>query len=388
MQIYFFSSDPGMLSREEIERRLGRRIPRLQRIDNFDKLASADELISSREKAIVIVLSDRFAQTGFEEFINITERHRNNVFFILLSSAISASDYKRLIQRGGADWVSSSGSLDEVFDIIDRQSRIVEPAQPRTPQKNRLVVSFVPVAGGVGNTTVSLESALELKQRKAFRSIKCCYVDLNFQTSHAADYIDLEARLKIVELIDRPERMDDQLLSLFVSHHSSGLDVFAAPPSKLDPCEVSIQALDALLDRVVSQYEAVFIDLPVWWFRWTAPTIENSDVLLLTTINTIPSLRQLRTNIDAVLKLKKADARIAVVVNRVEAGLVGGVKRRGHVERVVGDLQTFYVHEDTKAVDRVNRGAAAALGGPSRMRKDIRPIAEFCSAQFARAASR
>ncbi len=388
MQIYFFSSDPGMLSREEIERRLARRIPRLQRIDNFDKLASADELISNREKAIVIVLSDRFAQTGFEEFIKITERHRNNVFFILLSSAISASDYKRLIQRGGADWVSSSGSLDEVFDIIDRQSRIVEPAQPRTPQKNRLVVSFVPVAGGVGNTTVSLESALELKQRKAFRSIKCCYVDLNFQTSHAADYIDLEPRLKIVELIDRPERMDDQLLSLFVSHHSSGLDVFAAPPSKLDPCEISIQALDALLDRVVSQYEAVFIDLPVLWFGWTAPTIENSDVLLLTTINTIPCLRQLRTNIDAVLKLKKADTRIAVVVNRVEAGLVGGVKRRGHVERVVGDLQTYYVHEDTMAVDRVNRGVAAALMGPSSMRKDIRPIAEFCSGQFARAASR
>ena len=77
-----------------------------------------------------------------------------------------------------------------------------------------VVVSFLPCRGGVGNTTVALECALNIKLGKATRSWKVCYIDFDFQTSHVCDFLDIEARLQIQEIFERPERLDDKLFEI------------------------------------------------------------------------------------------------------------------------------------------------------------------------------
>ena len=154
--------------------------------------------------------------------------------------------------------------------------------------------------GGVGNTTIALEIALRIKLAKATRSWKTCYIDLDFQTSHVCDYLDIDARFQISDILDRPERLDEQLFGLFVSHHACGLDVFAAPRSKLDPCEVDAAVLDPFLEMVLEKYNYIVFDLPVSWFSWTIPILESSDAIIMTGINTIPCLRQMRATLDEV----------------------------------------------------------------------------------------
>jgi hypothetical protein len=44
------------------------------------------------------------------------------IFFIFISSEISASDYKK-VRRGGADWMSIQGAPQEILDITSRTSR-------------------------------------------------------------------------------------------------------------------------------------------------------------------------------------------------------------------------------------------------------------------------
>jgi pilus assembly protein CpaE len=231
--------------------------------------------------------------------------------------------------------------------------------------------------GGVGNTTVALEVALRIKLGKATRSWKICYIDLDFQTSHVCDYLDIDPRFQIQEILDRPERLDDQLFELFVSHHACGLDVFAAPRSKLDPSLVDAAVLDPFLDMILEKYNYIVLDLPVMWFDWTGPTLESSDAIILTSINTIPCLRHAKATLDAVLNQKVSPSQIAIVMNRVSHRLVGGIERRKHVESVFPNEQIFYINEQRDAVDRVNTGTPAALSGGHA--KDFAQVTSFCT---------
>jgi MinD-like ATPase involved in chromosome partitioning or flagellar assembly len=145
----------------------------------------------------------------------------------------------------------------------------------------------------------------------------------------------------------------------------------------LDPCEVNADALDPLLEMISQKYDFIVLDLPVPWFSWTGLTLENSDAVVVTGVNTIPCLRQMRATLDAVLEAKASSSQVAVVMNRVTRHLLGGIERRGHVESVFPSETIFYIEENRGAVDRVNTGTPAGLAGIQL--KDFGKIASFCT---------
>ena len=380
MTIYLLTSQPKTKEAEAIEAKLKNIVPELRSIGKVDEIV-AKITDPAEGKIIVIVVSPILAAGQIDDFINISTRYSKNIFFILVSNEISALNYKRLIRTEAADWVAASSPLQEISEIIQRQDTRNDSEHIASQAKAKpTIVSFLPSMGGVGNTTIALEVALHIKLAKASRNWKICYVDLDFQTSHVCDYLDIEARLQIREIIDQPERLDEQLFALFISHHSCGLDVFAAPRSKLDLCEINIDALDALFALILEKYEFIVLALPVPWFNWMVPTLTNSDAVIMTGINTIPCLRQMRSTLDAVLGAKVSSSKIAIVINRATQKLFGRIDRKEHVEAVLTEKNIFYVHEDPSALDRVNAGTPAALGDSGRRVKDFAKIGSFCAA--------
>jgi pilus assembly protein CpaE len=377
MHVYLFAPDPSNSPLRKVEPKLRQLIPNLRTIERIEEAAQEIGHSVQREKVVVIFVSPVLSAQSLENFISIASKHRADIFFILISNDIAASDYKRIVQTGGADWVSANGSLEEVLEVLRGHDGPTPAVGSASVAAKANIVTFIPVHGGVGNTTVALEVALRLKEVKGTRAPKVCYVDLDFQTSHVCDYLDISPELKVEEIVDRPERMDAQLLGLFASSHKSGLDVFAAPPSKLDPCGIGLDSLDALLDAVSRTYQVVVLDLPVYWFAWTAPIIENSDAVLLTTLNTVPCLRQLRRTLEAVDRHQPQTEKTAVVINRVSTDLFGRVQRRGHVDRIVGNRPKYFIREDRKAIERINAGVPASPSSSRGATKEFRRIAEF-----------
>lgn len=376
MTVYLLIADPSTNQGQigAIEEKIKAIVPGLQKIEKIEDIAKKITATPD-EKIVVIFVSPDLSATSLDKVINVANRYRHKIFFIFISNEISGSDYKRLIRSGGADWVAANGSLQEIPELIYKQDSHAAVSSQAAVKPT--VVSFLPCMGGVGNTTIALEVALRIKLAKATRSWKVCYADLDFQTSHVCDYLDIEARLQISDILDRPERLDEQLFELFVSHHSSGLDVFAAPRSKLDLCEVDTAVLDPLFEMILEKYDYIVLDLPVPWFNWTIPTLENSDAILLTGVNTIPCLRQVKATLDAVVDAKVASSKVSIVMNRVKHHVIGGIERRAHVERVFPNENILYREEDPNAVNRVNTGTPAALGGSRG--KYTAKLASFCT---------
>lgn len=376
MAIYFLTLDNPSERVLAIEQRIKAVIPAVQRVSQIEDIAR--DRTRSGEPVSVLVVAPADDNGYFDRLVGVAKTYRDQVFFILISEDISATDYKSLVRTGGADWVSATGSPQEILDIIARR-QLPRRDVAESPDPEPVVVAFVPSAGGVGNATLATEIGVWLKTSKATKQRRICIVDLDFQNSHVCDHLDIEPHLRVQELASNPDRFDAHLFELFTSHHSSGLDVFAAPRSRT-AAEFHVDVLDALFDMMAGHYDLVLIDLPVMWFPWTSDIIANSDAVLVVGVNTIPGLRQIAETLAGVRTVRGAGGQVGVVINRYERQMLGKVARRQHVESVLAKEKIFYVQEDAAAlVESVNTGVPMALNNASRgVVKEIGAIAGFC----------
>jgi pilus assembly protein CpaE len=373
MPVYLLNADGDEGALVEIERRIRPAIPDLKRVAGIGDIGAPSLKGAKRSIAITVAPS---AGKGFAGLIDIVNKRHKDVFFVVVGGDLSARHYKQLTQSGNADWVAESGATQEILGIVAR----VAAARP-TGANHSIVVSFLPSAGGVGNSTLAIETAIQLVRRKAANDSKIALVDLDLQSSNVCDYLDVAPKFQIGEIIDEPSRLDDQLLEVFASHHSSGLDIFAAPRNRLHVSKAGVEVLSALFERMSHHYAYVVVDLPVSAHVWTIPLLTASEGILVTGVNTIPSLRQAAETVRAIRAERGINADVRTVINRCESGLFGGVARRNHVDRIVGAEQLFYVRNTSIALECVNRGESLTMARPSdKAVKDIAAIADFCMA--------
>jgi pilus assembly protein CpaE len=380
MAIYLLSADADDQGKSQFEQRLEAAIPNLIRIRHIEDVLGGPKPSDTPNYLLLLAPSREAANP--ERLASIAARYRDRIFFVLIADEISASEYKALIRTGGAEWISAKADVQEIVDLISRR-----PARERTEKApvaradaKRIAISFVPSAGGVGNTTLAVEIGVALKTGKRTRDADICIVDLDFQSSHVCDYLDLEPRLKMQEIASDPERLDAQLFEIFISRHLSGLHVFAARRSKADPSHFNVLALDKLFDMISARYQLILIDLPLTWFSWTPQVVAASDGVIITGVNSIPGLRQIAETLTAVRESAGAGGQIAIAVNRCQRRLWGGIARRHHVARVLGGENVFYVTEESAAVESINAGTPMMLAkGTGPIAGQISALAAFCA---------
>jgi len=251
MQVYFFTAGIESSELNELEARIRSRLPNLQKVARLDEVArrlGQNAAAANHEQSYIIF--PMLDAESFSRIVNIVEQEHFGVFFIFISREISASDYKRLVRAGGADWVSMQGAPQEILDIISRTSR-TEIRPGRDQQVRPAIVAFVPSGGGVGNATLAIETVMQIKLDKQARGRRVCLLDLDLQASHICDYLDIEPRLQIQEIIQNPDRLDAQLLDLFVSRHAASGVGGKARVLRQGPRAVpGEEAVDALVELV------------------------------------------------------------------------------------------------------------------------------------------
>ncbi len=365
-----------------IETELRATISGLIEVASFDPILQRKSAGGRDEPATVLVVASPGDHGYFDRLVELAAKYHNEIFLILISGEISASDYKRLVRTGGAEWASTKAASREVIEIISRRAQQDSaPAKHSTPSRRLppVTAAFVPSAGGVGNSTLAIESAIYLKANKATQEREICIVDLDFQTSHVCDYLDGEARLHIAEVANAPERLDEHLLDSFTTRHHSGVDVFAAPRSKFPSETMSINALDALFSMIARRYDLIFIDFPLTWFSWTSQVIAASDGAIIIGLSTIPNLRQISETLTLV-RGSAAALKIGIALNRCEKSLFGSVAGRKQVERVLPNEELFFIGNHAEAIESVNMGVPMMLGSASRkMRGEFAGLANFCA---------
>jgi len=377
MAVYLLHENEPQPAGAGLKAALRAAIPDLREAASLDAVAKSGG--SPDDPTIAVALLPGNAPVDFDRLVDFAARLPGGMFLIVVGGEISATQYKRLVRSGAADWVPMPADVSEVLEIIARRRSRGAASVARASGSRAVTISFIPSAGGVGNTTLAVEIAAGIKTDKATRQRTICLVDLDFQTSHVCDYLDSEPRLQIAELCGAPERLDDQLFESFKTRHNSGIDIFAAPRSKFSSETINIHALDALLSMIAARYDIILIIFPLQWFAWTPQIIAACDGAIIAGMNTIPGLRQVSETIAPVRSHGAAELAIRVVLNRCERTLLGSISRRKYAQMVLRDEQVFFVGERPEAVESVNIGVPMLLGAAARkVRREFGPIADFC----------
>jgi len=378
MAVYLLQENGSHPAGAELKTALRQAIPELREAASLDVVAKSAG--GPDDPTIAVALLPSNLLVDFDRFVDFAARLPSGVFLVVVGGEISATQYKRLVRSGAADWVPAPADIGEVLEIIARRRSRGVASAARGSGSRPATISFIPSAGGVGNTTLAVEIAASIKTDKATRARRICLVDLDFQTSHVCDYLDSEPRLQIAELCGAPERLDDQLFESFKTRHSSGIDIFAAPRSKFSSETINIHALDALLSMIAARYDIILIVFPLQWFAWTPQIIAASDGAIIAGMNTRPGLRQVSETTTLVRSHGAAELAIRVVLNRCERTFFGAISRRKYAQMVLRDEEVFFVGERPEAVESVNIGVPMLLGAAARkVRREFGPIADFCA---------
>ena len=240
------------------------------------------------------------------------------------------------------------------------------------------VYTFMPAAGGVGNTTIALETAFILHNSRE-RGLSTCVVDLNFQQGVCAEYLDLEPRFDITEVESQPERLDRQLLDVMLSKHESGLCVLAAPVQPTEMRSFNADVVVRMLDLVSAYFDNVVIDMPRTWFPWTETVLLGTNKLYVVTEMTVPCLRHTQRLISAISTQTNKQIKPNVIINRCEKRSFDNGLRQADVEAVLGENYAGGIPNNYRLVrEAVDRGVPLHVVDPNasiihELRKIILP---------------
>jgi pilus assembly protein CpaE len=272
---------------------------------------------------------------------------------VVVTKAFNESVARRLVQIRIADFLVKPV---EPIELVRACARAAQ-SQPSETVTEAQIYTFLPAAGGVGLTTLAIQTALMLMRKSQRTASSTCLVDLDFQHGACTDYLDLEPRLDLDEIEPRPERLDRQLLEVMLSHHSSGLAVIAAPNRPAEMRTFDPDMVTRLLDLVSSNFENVVIDMPRTWFPWTDSVLFGSNRLFIVTEMTVPGLRHAKQLVVAIGERLKGGPQPQVIVNRFEQHMFGSGLRRADIEAALGDAFAGVIPNNYRLVrEAIDRG--------------------------------
>jgi pilus assembly protein CpaE len=316
-------------------------------------VGGTEEKLATGDATVLLVDLDASRADEIAALQNLARRLAGSVPILVVTQGFSESVARQLIQLRIADFLVKPV---DPLELVRACSRVAKGSGADGATEAE-IYTFLPAAGGVGVTTLAVETAMLLTRRAPRGGGSTCLVDLDFQHGACADYLDLEPRLDIGEIEPRPERLDGQLLEVMLSQHASGLTLVAAPNRPAEMRSFDPDVVTRLLDMVSSRFEHVVIDMPRTWFAWTDSVLLGSNRLFVVTEMTVPGLRHAKQLVAAIGERLKAGPRPQVIVNRFEQRLFGSGLRRSDVEQTLGTSLGGTIPNDYRLVrEAIDRG--------------------------------
>jgi len=179
-----------------------------------------------------------------------------------------------------------------------------------------------------------------------------CLIDLDVQFGNAALQLGLQPALTFGDLVAAGKRLDGDLLRSIAIRHKSGLYVISSPPDIM-PLEVlSSDQLLSIIDMAVAEFGTVFVDLPANWTNWSLSLLARSDIVLLVTELTVPSLHRARRQLDLLINQDLANLDVRIVINRSQKGFFRSLSG-DDAEKVLRRPVSFTIANDHETMSQV-----------------------------------
>lgn len=258
-----------------------------------------------------------------------------------------------------------AGARDVVplpLDVTDLETSLtpIREERARLEQSARVenakIVSVIKSVGGIGATSLLTQLGIRFAEREAKFGREACLLDLDVQFGDAAFQLGIRANLSLSDLIDAGARLDGDLLRATTSSHPSGLKIIASPPDMMPLESLSSEQLLEIVELAASEFGTIFVDLPTNWTNWSLSLLARSDLILLVTEMSVPSLLRARRQLELIKQQELEDHNVRVVINRFEKGLLRTITLSDVRETLGRDISYTIANDFAVMRSAIDRG--------------------------------
>jgi pilus assembly protein CpaE len=328
--------------------------------------------LHNSEAAVVIVDLDATNLNEIESLQAVMKRLSSDIPVIVITEQFNAVTVRVLIQMHVADFLEKPVTTT---DLVRSCVRALKAPEDQEENNEANIYAFMPASGGVGSTTMAIQTA-SILHSDATHGKSTCIVDLNFQHGACAEYLDMEPRFDIAEVENNPDRLDRQLFEVMLSRHKNGIAVLAAPVSPMEMRSFNTDVVIKILDLAAAYFDNVVIDLPRTWFPWTQTVLLGANKLFIVAEKTVPCLRHTQRLLEAVKSAAGKEVSPKVIVNRYAAKSKASGIQRSDIEEVLGEHFAGAVANDYVLVNEaIDRGVLLEeIREDSQVLKDLKAI--------------
>lgn len=315
----------------------------------------------TRPNAVLVAWAEpavRAAQTV--ESLNLLFPHTPVIAY---SSDQSVATVRRAVQAGVQDYLVKPLRGEEVrqsiFTALEQveRRRLAEAGDPERLVPTGTVITVFGAKGGIGKTTVATNLAVALK---VMSRSSVALVDMDVRFGDVALMMNLDPETTISDLADHLGEVDRFSVSQYLTPHTSGVQVLAAPRRPADWRQITAAHMERILHVLVQTHDFVVIDTPGFFTELVATALDAANVVLMVTSLDMASIK------DCVLaqEMLQADGfaleRMRILVNH--PAKANGL-RRADIQAALGG-EVFWEIPHDKAV-----ASAGQLGEPVVLRK-------------------
>lgn len=281
------------------------------------------------------------------------------------------------LRIGVKDFLRRPLSSGELQQLIDRLVRDVGPKA----DAGGAVVSFVSNKGGVGKSTLSVNTACALGQRAPDRVL---LIDSSLQLGTCASMLDLTPATTISDAVREYDRLDETLLRELSVQHASGCRLLASPHDPAEAYDIEAEQLGRIISLARRAFDHIVVDTFPLLDDHVVTILDLSDRTYVVTNATVPTVIGTARLVKTLEKLGTPVAQQRVVLNLNHPEFPGQLAATDIAERLQRDIDHLIPYQK-QLLTAVNTGqpyvleASRALFGGAFARAFTRLVDEVAA---------
>lgn len=229
------------------------------------------------------------------------------------------------------------------------------------------MITFFSPKGGVGTTTLAVNSAVMLAgaagQPGAIPA-RVLVIDLDLQFGQVATHLNLSPRFDIGGLAtDEPALADPELASSYLTAHSSGVSVLAAPSNPEADFHVTVDQIQRIVTIFRPRFDVIVVDCGSRLDTRTLWMLEQADTHVFVIFPEIAALRATSLLLGFLAETATLRARTHFVVNHI---FPKELLKTRDIENLLGSRPAAEIpYTEVEMIRAVNEGVPVVIGRPT-----------------------
>jgi pilus assembly protein CpaE len=306
--------------------------------------------------------------------IRAAEGPGKHVPIIMLTAEKEVEQKVRGLRAGADDYLvkpfHQAELLARMKSLVARFGARTGTAAGRPPLGK--LIAFYGAKGGVGTTTLSINTAIALH---AEHNRRVALVDGVLQFGDHRVFLDLGNDRKSIADLASSATIDADLVKSVVVHHDSGVDLLLAPPNPEGGDLVHEAQMVTTLEQLRALYDYVVVDVEKRLGDLTLSVLDHADMIFVVMTADLSCLKNVRLVLEALGRIGYESSRVKLLLNRSNA--FTGIS----VQAAEGALKHRFEHKITNeyrvAISAQNSGAPFSFNkSDSPLAREIAALAD------------